>query len=153
MQTLSVGAYVGVVVVLAGCASTVRVPADSHWYSVVAVQRAKLCYEVQVVNANPAGSRNGTSLRLLKLNAFPDYAGLPETMKEAEQKYGKTPTEIRLLDTGPLDLSASGARKTLVVSAGWELLARSSATENKLLMKVHPLTSAYDSECGTEQSK
>ncbi len=114
--------------ILVGC-STVPLSPDNKWHTLVSLQvpNQQLELEVEATTALRPGCEPHrvpqiTQIRIVQLESFQRLDTLPETLEEAKPRTDGVP--VPYADSGPYDLTLMGARRTVPLITGKQLLAR-----------------------------
>ncbi|EMP57114.1 hypothetical protein MSNKSG1_00788 [Marinobacter santoriniensis NKSG1] len=126
---------------LSGCAHTITLKPDSKWHTVWSANRQDSDININVQKDNhcdePALAQD-TQIRLIRLTHFMDLDNLPDSREETEEFYAGTEhsgVPLRLLDSGPLDMSQNGSTYQIRITKGMALVSRTKEKCSVLLIE------------------
>ena len=132
------------VIFLSGCSHVVTLKPGYVWHTVWSVNRPGVNVDINVRKENSCNESSvaqATELRLIRLSHFMDLSGFPNTRADSEGFYSKTEhsgVPLRLLDSGPLDISQNGAIYQLRITKGMALISRTKEECGYLVIKILP---------------
>lgn len=111
------------VLVLTGCGSTIHLRPDSRWYAVesLQVEQASRTYDVSSERSGCCDHNSESGIievRLMRMAHFMDLSKISDDPAKMAEYYRTTEhggVPLRLLDSGPLDLTLPGSARRLSV--------------------------------------
>lgn len=128
-------------VLLSGCAHTITLKPDSKWHTVWSANRQNSDIDINIRKENSCdelASTQNTEIRLVRLTHFMNFEHLPDSKEESEEFYSGTEhsgVPLRLLDSGPLDISQNGATYQIRITKGMALVSRTKEECSFLVIK------------------
>jgi len=123
---------------LQGCSHHIKLKPDNQWHIVWSVNRAEISNQLDIKKDNNCdinASEQSTEIRIIRLTNFIDLSNFPETKDKSMAFYSKTEhagVPIKLLDSGPLDISQKGSTYQIQLTKGMALISRTIETCSEL---------------------
>lgn len=125
---------------LGGCAHKVILKPDNKWHTVWSASRFDIDEALDIKkksNCDTPADQQQTEIRLIRLTHFMDVKNIPDTLSASTTFYSTTEHSgipIRLLDSGPMDISQSGSTYQVRLTKGMALLSRTTENCSYLLI-------------------
>jgi hypothetical protein len=129
---------------LGGCAHKVTLKPDNEWHTVWSANRVDIDETLDVEkksNCDTPADQQQAEIRIIRLTHFMDVNNIPDTLSASTAFYSTTEhsgVPIRLLDSGPMDISQSGSTYQVKLTKGMALISRT--TEDCSYLVIDRLT-------------
>lgn len=130
--------------VFGGCAHKVILKPDNKWHTVWSVSRTDIDEKLNIKkksDCDTPADQQQVEIRIIRLTHFMDVNNIPDTLSASATFYSTTEhsgVPIRLLDSGPMDISQSGSTYQIRLTKGMALISRT--TENCSYLMIDRLT-------------
>lgn len=129
---------------LSGCAHKITLKPDNEWHAVWSTNRVDIDETLDIEkqsNCDTPADQQQAEIRIIRLTHFMDVNTIPDTLSASAAFYSTTEhsgVPIRLLDSGPMDISQSGSTYQVKLTNGMALISRT--TEDCSFLVIDRLT-------------